>query len=101
MPEDGSDGQEVTGTCVHGGSAAVPEGVPGPACGECSRESLRHVASGQVTAVLPWEQVAVTGSQGAAQVHADNRNVVGSNPTAGALPPAHQGRGFHCLQRRS
>ena len=77
MSEDGPDGQEVTSTGIHGGATAVPEGVPGPASRERPSESLRYVPSGQVPAVLPREQVAVAGGQGAAQVHADNRNISG------------------------
>ncbi len=77
MPEDGSDGQQVAGAGVHGGAASVPEGVPGPASRECPREPLRDVASREVPAVLPGEQVATAGGQGASQVHADDRDVSG------------------------
>lgn len=55
VSEDRSDGQEVTSSGVHGGAASVPEGVPGPSGGECSREPLRDVPSREMPAVLPRE----------------------------------------------
>nr|DAF92794.1 MAG TPA: hypothetical protein [Siphoviridae sp. ctdj515] len=106
VSKDGSDGQEVTGTCIHGGAAAVPEGVPGPASRERPRESLRDVPSREVPAVLPREQVAVAGGQGAAQVHADNRNISGLAALAGdvqATPVPVTGvdaRDLHAAQAR-
>nr|DAJ57825.1 MAG TPA: hypothetical protein [Caudoviricetes sp.] len=106
VSKDGSDGQEVTSTGIHGGAAAVPECVPGPASRERSSESLRDVPSGQVPAVLPREQVAVAGGQGAAQVHADNRNISGlpalaRHVQAGPVPVTGvDARDLHAAQAR-
>ena len=83
MPEDSTDGQEVTSSGIHGSSAAVPQGMSSPASRERPSEPLRDVPGGQVPAVLPREQVAVAGGQGAAQVHAHDWDISGLAALAG------------------
>ena len=93
VSEDGADGEEIVGACVHGGPAPVTEGVSSPFAGQCSSEALGDVPGGEVPTVLPREKVTARGAEQPTQVGAHDRYIpslpaLAGDVEAGPVPVA-------------